>query len=319
MLVFLRLSLGCHFLYEGVWKIKNAHEFTAAPFLTQAKGPFAPMFYAMMYDIDGQQRLELARDDKGRWSLPTYLNVWSALRDRYVARYKMVEEQQTEAEKLQYQFEDRLAAFVAGHLTEIRGYHEALKRFADTKVDPVADVPFQKKRIWDRQQDMRKESGAWTAEVDKLSEAYEAALAELLTEDQAATGPVAASWNPLSWSRIEFVNFAVTYGLTAIGLCLMLGFCTRLACLGGAAFMAFVVMTQPGWPTIYPPAPPVVGHALLVTKDWIEMVALLVLATTAVGRWGGLDFFVYYLFGRPLMKRCGCLKDDAAAECCANR
>ena len=78
---------------------------------------------------------------------------------------------------------------------------------------------------------------------------------------------------------MEQINFAVTYGLTAIGVCLMLGFCTRLAALGGAAFMCFVVMTQPAFPGIYPPDPPVVGHALLVNKDFVEMLALLVIAT----------------------------------------
>ena len=51
------------------------------------------------------------------------------------------------------------------------------------------------------------------------------------------------------------INFAVTFALTAIGLCLMLGFCTPLAALGGAAFMCFVVLTQPAWPTIYPHDP----------------------------------------------------------------
>ena len=57
--------------------------------------------------------------------------------------------------------------------------------------------------------------------------------------------------------------------------------------------MCFVVMTQPAWPTIYPPDPAIVGHALLVNKDFIEMVALLVIAAAAAGRWGGLDFFVH--------------------------
>ena len=52
-----------------------------------------------------------------------------------------------------------------------------------------------------------------------------------------------------------------------------------------------VILTQPSWPTIYPPAPEVVGHALLIDKNFIEMIALLVIATTAVGRWGGLDYF----------------------------
>ena len=40
--------------------------------------------------------------------------------------------------------------------------------------------------------------------------------------------------------------------------------------------MCFVVMTQPAFPGIYPPDPPVVGHALLVNKDFVEMLALLV-------------------------------------------
>ena len=52
-LVALRLALGCHFLYEGVWKITHADEFSAEPFLTQAKGPVSGLFYAMLPDIDG--------------------------------------------------------------------------------------------------------------------------------------------------------------------------------------------------------------------------------------------------------------------------
>jgi hypothetical protein len=59
-------------------------------------------------------------------------------------------------------------------------------------------------------------------------------------------------------------------------------------------------LTQPPWPTIYPPAPGPVGHALLVNKDFIEMVALFLLATTAVGRWGGLDYFLHHWFVRPI-------------------
>jgi hypothetical protein len=53
MLVVLRITIGCHFLYEGVWKFNHA-EFSAEPFLTQAKGPAAPLFYAMIPDIDGR-------------------------------------------------------------------------------------------------------------------------------------------------------------------------------------------------------------------------------------------------------------------------
>ena len=42
-------------------------------------------------------------------------------------------------------------------------------------------------------------------------------------------------------------------------------------------------MTQPAWPGIFPPDPAVVGHALLINKDFIEMLALLVVASMPAG------------------------------------
>ncbi len=145
-----------------------------------------------------------------------------------------------------------------------------------------------------------------------MAENYQLALWDVLSDQQKAEGPIDAPLSeadalPISLfglkTRMELLDFLVTYGLTAIGVCLMIGFCTRLAALGGAAFLVFVLLTQPPWPTIYPPAPEVVGHALLVDKNFVEMIALLVLAATAVGQWGGLDFFVYRWIGRPLLSR----------------
>ena len=46
-----------------------------------------------------------------------------------------------------------------------------------------------------------------------------------------------------------------------------------------------------------------VGHALLINKDFIEMLALLVVASTAVGRWGGLDYFLYHLVVNPFLSK----------------
>ena len=102
---------------------------------------------------------------------------------------------------------------------------------------------------------------------------------------------------------MEVMDYAVTYGLTAIGLCLMLGLFTRSASLGGAAFLFSVVLSQPSWPTIYPPPPVVAGHALIIDKNFVEMVALLLMATTVVGRWGGLDFFVHNVLTKNFIKK----------------
>ena len=60
MLVVLRLALGWHFLYEGVWKLTHRDAFVAETegFLASARGPAAKFFYRMVPDIDGHRRLE---------------------------------------------------------------------------------------------------------------------------------------------------------------------------------------------------------------------------------------------------------------------
>ena len=75
---------------------------------------------------------------------------------------------------------------------------------------------------------------------------------------------------------------------------LLLGLVTRLACVAGAAFllMFFLAMPPlPGWPE----GPRTEGHYLFINKNVIEMLALLVLATTRSGRWCGLDGLVQFL------------------------
>jgi uncharacterized membrane protein YphA (DoxX/SURF4 family) len=151
---------------------------------------------------------------------------------------------------------------------------------------------------------LRAQAAGWIAELEGREAMLKSALQECLPPSWALEkGPPPHSRNPLRWNRIEQINFAVTYGLTAIGLCLLLGLFTRLAALGGALFMLFVVMTQPAWPTIFPPDPPILGHALLINKDFIEMVALLVIATSAAGRWGGLDYLVHHLIVDPFLSK----------------
>ena len=371
-LVVLRLSLGCHFLYEGVWKIANP-KFTAEPFLSEAKGPLAPLFRAMLDDVDGTRRLSFEADAEGRPVLgpddkpvvraESTLAAWRALRDRAAEKYDMSDPQKAEADKLYQRYETWLNEYLDKNAEEIVGYLGSLNRFNEERARGGNAAPYYKKRVWDRRTELDSElSGRpamtsclrchrpsppsllapsadparvalvgdpfplaplpWTGEtghyetvakgwlsyVDKLSAGYKTGLWDLLDAKQQARGFFTAGWNPFRWSRIEQINFAVTYGLTAIGLCLMLGLFTRPAALGGAAFMAFVVLSQLSWPTIYPPPGPESGHALLIDKSFIEMVALLVVATTAAGRWGGLDAFLYRWLPFPL----GCRKRSRA-------
>ncbi len=88
-LVALRLALGCHFLYEGVWKIKHRDEFSAEPFLTQAKGPISGLFYAMVPDINGRERLQIVTDAKGKTSIDAagISQRWNGIRKDFLNYY----------------------------------------------------------------------------------------------------------------------------------------------------------------------------------------------------------------------------------------
>lgn len=314
-LIALRLSLGFHFLYEGVWKIKHRDEFTAEPFLTLAKGPVSPLFYMMIDDIDGRDRLRILTDESGAKSIDAapFLNRWEDIRKAFIDYYAPASSSdeavqaarqrlETDTAGVMDKFQQRLGRYLKSHAGEIVAHFESLDRFEN---DPERrqNAPFQKKQHWDRMMELRAEVNRWLKDLEAQETALKNTFYDLLEPGEKEKGQVPAGWNPFYWSRIEQINFAVTYSLTAMGICLMLGFFTPLAALGGAGFMCFVVLTQPAFPGIYPPDPPVVGHALLVNKDFVEMVALLVVAATSAGRWGGLDFFLYRWVVNPILAR----------------
>jgi uncharacterized membrane protein YphA (DoxX/SURF4 family) len=307
-LVALRLALGCHFLYEGVWKIKNAANFSAEPFLTGAKGPAAPLFNAMLSDPDGRQRLGVERDKDDRTSVngQFYLAEWKTLKDEVAKKYGLDEEQLKKADHRYGQYEKSLTEYFKEQGPEMVAHFGSVDRFAAEQAKGNNGMAFQKKRIFDRNQEYRKAVKVWLTDLDGLTKDYHSALWNVLTEKQQAQGRL-----PIGLTRIDLVNFMVTYGLTAIGLCLMIGLFTEPAALGGAAFMLFVFLTQFPWPSIYPPAPPEAGHALLIDKNVVEMMALLAVAATSAGRWGGLDVFLHRWLGRLLRKTPDCPRKGA--------
>lgn len=332
----LRIGLGFHFLYEGAWKIKHRDEFSAEPFLSQAKGPIAPLFYAMLPDINGRARLQPLKLEKievvdpktqktrqvNAVRCPWLTDRWEDIRVGFLNYYrpsardeaaqKQFEELTKQAEAVFGRFKDEVEqSYLPSVIADIDAFYQSLDRF-EQHPESHQSAPFQKKRHWDDMMKLRQEARGWINELEQREAVYLKSLYQLLDENQRKRWPVPSSWNPFEWNRLEQINFAVTWSLTLIGVCLLVGFCTPLAALGGAGFMCFVVMTQPAWPGIYPPDPPVVGHALLVNKDFVEMLSLLVVAFTAAGRWGGLDYFLNHLVLQPyLSKRLG---GQASAE-----
>lgn len=285
LLVVLRLAIGWHFLYEGMWKYNNP-SFSAEGFLKQARGPWADKFHNLVPDYDGRERLDAQK----------VLERWEDDRRLVAEHFNFSEEQKTAAGQAYDRYQKQLEAFLKEIEGESKEYLEKLDALAKTRAnDPAAnEVHFKQKRYADEESKLRKQAGGWLSEIDKLDHEYHDALLALREKDQLARGAA-----PLPKTQLEKIDLLTTYGLMAIGAGLMLGLFSRFFCLAGAVFLASIVLAQPAWPTIYPPLPPSAGHLLVVNKEMIEMLAMLALAAMPVGRWAGLDFFIYNLLIRP--------------------
>lgn len=318
-LVALRLTIGWHFFYEGVWKVANSDEFSALPFLNLAKGPFAPIFYSMTPDLEGRIRMQI--DEKsGTIPCEAYKQAWKEQREYVEKNYNLSDKQKEDIEVIYNQYTDSLDTFLAAKYDDVKGYFNSLDRLNKDKRNGN-DGPEQFKRQWDEMMKLRGEMNGWINAIEGLGDEMTKAFEGVLIEEDASANQVLEgkhlpkiipTTDRMPWgitfpfaSYTDFLNFTITWALTAIGFCLITGFCTRLANLGGAAFLCMVCATQPAWPTIYPFDHPVLGHALIVDKNFVEMIAMLALATLPVGRWAGLDWFVWNWFGKPILNKFG--------------
>jgi thiosulfate dehydrogenase (quinone) large subunit len=110
-----------------------------------------------------------------------------------------------------------------------------------------------------------------------------------------ATGFIKATTGPLGalakWASeaglVPIIDKLIIFGLLAVGLSLMLGFLTRIGCIGGLFLLALFYFTAV--PTTGLPQPNAEGNYLLVNKTLIEGLAVLVLFAFDTGRIAGLD------------------------------
>jgi thiosulfate dehydrogenase (quinone) large subunit len=87
------------------------------------------------------------------------------------------------------------------------------------------------------------------------------------------------------------------WGLTAVGLLLMLGLFTRLASLGAIGFIVLFYLCNPPFVGYFYSIPSE-GSYLIVNKNLVELSALVVVLVTGSGRFAGLDRIVHGLIGR---------------------
>jgi thiosulfate dehydrogenase [quinone] large subunit len=93
------------------------------------------------------------------------------------------------------------------------------------------------------------------------------------------------------------VDLITMWGLTIVGVLLMLGLFTRLACLAGIGFLTMFYAANP--PLVgYFYSMPAEGSYLIVNKNLVELFALIVVLLTGSGRFAGLDRLLFGILAR---------------------
>jgi thiosulfate dehydrogenase [quinone] large subunit len=114
-----------------------------------------------------------------------------------------------------------------------------------------------------------------------------------------AKGPVAEQfrWLATRPDLLANADLITMWGLTLVGVCLMLGLFTRLASLIGIGLILLFYLAAPPW-IGYFYAIPSEGSYLIVNKNLVELSALVVIMVTGSGRFAGLDRILHGLIRR---------------------
>ena len=116
---------------------------------------------------------------------------------------------------------------------------------------------------------------------------------------KASRGPFAEffKWIATQPNLLDNANLVTMWGLTIVGILLILGLFTRLASLGGIGFILLFYFANPPF-VGYFYSLPTEGSYLIINKNLVELCALVVILVTGSGRFAGLDRLLHLLFAR---------------------
>jgi uncharacterized membrane protein YphA (DoxX/SURF4 family) len=330
-LVLLRLAIGWHFFFEGVEKLNSLatgptttnRPFTSADYLGESTGPLAKFFRDKARESDeaildkltvtplpaGQDAAQTP--PRTRMS-PALRKEWDEDFERLAEHYQLDPQQRALAQTRFEQGKDNMVNWLLTAKSKIKitfptgiveveetipqrieDYRNKLKqiREMESNVPEAFGKDVLKEKLRAAKAEAKSMRTELLADLDKQKEATLAGLQEVLTPEQKSRA--VASTTPTS--RTRTIDLVTSWALTTIGACLLLGLFTRLACMGGASFLLLLYLSMPPFPWLPEPPRAPEGHYLFVSKNLIEMIALLVLATTASGRWAGLDGLLQFL------------------------
>jgi uncharacterized membrane protein YphA (DoxX/SURF4 family) len=322
MLILLRIAIGWHLLFAGLAKFEADYKGSEG-YLQNSGGPLAPTFHRMAGDRLADR---LAADpDTGKPAHdrfpPALATEWNDYFEAFAAHYNLTAEQRQTAKEKIDKIKDDAVIWMTKEPVTIKKTSPYGPPAEVTKTVPEWVKEYQATRQKVREQSAgdfsyafslpsladntdpraseRKEVADIRNELTKSLDGYKKEMKEslypLVTEEQAAKGPFNEAVKP-AWThmtQLDWIDFAVRWGLTISGACLILGLFTRTNCVIGALLLLSFYLAVPPLPGL-PEAFRAEGYPY-INKNIIEMLALLTLATTHSGRWAGLDAILYFL------------------------
>ena len=280
-------------LHEEILKVaapEGSQRFSSLDYLQSSDGPLRGVFRGLVPDVDGLERLtpESARARIDR----RYEQVVAHYRS---AGVPLTTDQQTRLETVREKLDQSISATLAD--PQFRGRIELYKSMqARIREDGRRAVtPFAQERLAADRKNLDETGRELVAVVDEPLAELAVQAQVVATEAQLRAGPV-----PVEPSPTELLDWAVEWGLVAIGLCLLAGLFTRVASLAAAGMLLMFYLATPPLPGLA--AASMGGHYMYVDRNLIELVAALVIAATGTGRWAGLDFY-FHEFLIPRLRR----------------
>ena len=253
--------------------------FTSLPYLQSSAGPLRPVFRGLVRDMDGLERLtpaaaQAAMDERAEAILGHYRSAGRPFTAAQQARFAQARET----------LKTELAATLGAPAFSARlaDYRRMLQRVGQDSA--VVNAPFTRERLAEDRRKLDAISGELLGFVNAPLLEMAAQAETIATVDQLAAGPPPRPGEPSRW-----VDRAIGWGLTMIGLFLMLGLFTPLAALAAAGQLAVFYFASPPWPGL--PAASTGGHYLYIDRNAIELMAACAVAAGGTGRWG-LDAYV---------------------------
>jgi len=213
------------------------------------------------------------------------LKIWTGHKDKIASHYGFDAKQMEEATKVVGRYRARLDAYLETNKDALSEYFLEVDRLEKAKKEPLREVPFRRDWIASKETELRGKMTGWVKDVGTLDQQLQTEIAALASPAQKGRGAFTKvdAWKP--WQ-----DTVVKYAITGFGVLLILGLFTRVAALGAIVFLLSVISTQPPW--VYD------ADTQYFYYQMVEILALLVVAATAAGRFAGLDFVLHGLWTR---------------------